>query len=83
VSVGPHVVGRAGEEEQQRAPGFGVGAGVERQAADEVAMQEHGELRDRRVGLRHSRAVDQQALGLHLNRVGARLGHLGRRLLEA
>ena len=81
-AIGADFFRAAREQEEQRAPRIDVGAGVERQAPDQVPVKERGELRDRRIGLGHLRAVDQQAVGEHLDFVGAGVGQPGARLFE-
>ena len=46
-AVAAHFFGRAREQQQQRAPRLGVGSRVQREAADQMAVQEVGELGDR------------------------------------
>ena len=56
-AVGADVLGRTREQQQQRAPRLGVGARIQRQAADELAVQQLGQLGDRgiRLGLARRR----------------------------
>ena len=43
-AVGTHVVGSAGQEEQQGAPGIGAGTGIDRERADEMTMEQGAHL---------------------------------------
>ena len=59
-SVGPHVLGRSGEQGQERPPRRGVGAGVEGHRSNRVPTEQLGELDDRGVGFGWTQIADLQ-----------------------
>ena len=81
-AVGADFFRAARQQQQERAPRFGGGAGVDRQPADEVTVQQGRELGHGRIRLGHPRAFDQESVGQHLDLVGACVGQLAVRLLE-
>ena len=82
-AVGAHVLGRTGEEQQQRAPRFGVDPGIQRQAADELTVQQLGELGDGRIRPAGHGAADEQRVGHHLEAIRAAVGEHRRDLRQA
>jgi hypothetical protein len=81
-AVGPDVLGRAGQQEEQRAPRVRAGAGVERDRANEVAVKQPGELGDRQVRLWRARTIDEQLVGVNLERKRPAMGQPRRGLGE-
>jgi hypothetical protein len=65
-TIGPHVLRRTRQQEQQRAPGVAIRRGVHRQHADGLAVEQHRKLAHRGVGLRQTRLADQQFVGTHV-----------------
>ena len=62
-AVGANRLGRPREQKQEAAPGVGIAAGIDRQLADQVAMQQRGQFADRRFRARQRAFVEQQRLG--------------------
>ena len=61
-AVGAHRFRRSAEQQQERAPGVDVAAGMDRHLADEVAVQQRRELGERRIRSRRRAAVEQSRI---------------------
>jgi hypothetical protein len=73
-AVGADFFGRAGQQQQQRAPGLGVRGSVHGERANHVAVQDLGQFGDRGIGAGRQRAVEQERVGADLQREGAARG---------
>ena len=64
-AFGEQVLGRACQQQQEGAPRLRVGAAHQPQFADQVAVQQVGQLGDGRIRSDRRAVVDQQAVGQH------------------
>ena len=82
-TIGAHLLGRARQEQQENLPGGGVRAGVHRQGADQVPVEDLSELGECRVRLGRDRAIEQQGPGPDLQTERPGLAQSGRGLGQA
>ncbi len=64
-AFGEQILGRAGQQQQERAPGGRVGRTHQPQFADQMVVEQLGKFGDGRVGPYRRAVVDQQAVGQH------------------
>ena len=81
--IAPDIFRRARQQQEQRAPRFGVSSRVEGKSANQMLVQEVGELGDARVGLRQGCPLEQELVGEHLKPIRPLLGQGGRQLRQA
>ena len=62
-AFGADRVRRPSEEQQEVAPGVEIAAGMNGQLADEMIVEEHGQLADRRIGARRGASIEEERVG--------------------